>query len=149
MSIHRCAFGWMSQDEKRVFLDSIKLRFGHGVQMNLEIYDIDNACLSMDNKKNILDGFCKWFTGDDLHKITDKKRKYYNPIIERNFGHIQNRHCIYSIVPDSVFFSFPDRALALERIDDFNKKYFTDMNYINWSDSYLVEFMAKRISDRK
>lgn len=123
------------------------------IQLNLVPVQVDeDDMMYYQNKQFKIMQHKKTFNG---HELPHKQRlfgKWYNEIYECNVPHMDNArldHSFWSIVPDSIFFNFEDRETALARIDPFNAEYFKKIGYLKWNESKLIEYLTKRICNRK
>lgn len=118
------------------------------VQINLKQYIVNEMyCFNQEAKREFLSSVgLTWFEGSPI-RLSPKK--HYNEIYELNFGHEQLKYRFHSLVPDSVFFNFEDKELALSRVDEFTRNYLIGLDYTHWSSDQTLEYLIKRIQDRK
>lgn len=127
-------------------------RKGYFIQINLMPVEVDREDMEhYQNKQFVLMQHKKSFPGYLLSGKQRLVRKWYNEIYECNIPHMDNArldHSFWSVVPDSTFFSFLDRELALSRIDPQNAEYFKSIGYLKMSESKLIDYLTKRICNR-
>lgn len=70
--------------------------------------------------------------------------KYTFPIVELNYKSY-SKHSIYSYIPDSVFFTIPDRLLAYNSCIEETKYCLDNIGYLNMSEAKLIDFLSKRL----
>jgi hypothetical protein len=99
--------------------------------------------------------------GWQKHKISELKKcfsrdytppsfhgKYSTPIIEVNMYHFSKRYDICSFVDDSIFFSITDKQYAFDLVDKETQRFLKKINYLQMSDSDIVNFMCKRLDEK-
>ncbi len=74
--------------------------------------------------------------------------KYSTPIIEVNMPHFSKRYDICSFVDDSIFFSMTDKQHAFDLVDKETQRFLKRINYLQMSDSDIVNFMCKRLDEK-
>jgi hypothetical protein len=74
--------------------------------------------------------------------------KYSTPIIEVNMYHFAMKYDICSFVDDSIFFSITDRKYAFDLVDKETQRFLKKINYLQMSDSDIVNFMCKRLDEK-
>ncbi len=74
--------------------------------------------------------------------------KYSTPIIEVNMYHYHMKYDICSFVDDNIFFSMTGRQHAFDLVDKETQRFLKRINYLQMSDSDIVNFMCKRLDEK-
>lgn len=75
------------------------------------------------------------------------KESGYFPIFEHCNSH--NTNCIINYIPDRIFFNYPNRIHALERISEWSREMiFLNVDYINMPEIELVKFIMNRLKNK-
>jgi len=124
---------------------TIELNRYHDVQINLIVKKIDLIDVPIRNHFSVINELV-------LLKKTEKKYetrtdKFYFPIHEVNY--YEGMHKIITVVPDSVFFSFENRELALSLILKSDADKLIKLGYLNFNENQLINFLSKRIINRE
>lgn len=75
--------------------------------------------------------------------------KFYRPILEKNIGAFHLIHETLSIVPESLFFTHPDREAALSLIEGDCADFLRNHAYHKMNEAEVFVFVSKRVRERE
>jgi len=121
------------------------------LQFNLDKYYIFDNHFESDYM--FLKGF---FNYNEAPNYFDDGGRYYNefkksgfyPIFEYCCNGYGNNWTLINYLPDKLFFNFPNRMYALERISESSREIFSNIDYVNMTDIELIKFMNDRLKKR-